>query len=104
MRKCERCGQRGDALIHTRFVRRAGDHDFAAGPPRKRGSVRFDPYFKIQRWSVQALAWIDIQQAYSSEEKARAAASGMAGMLRLMRVEEGGRAPAGYLDIIGGRS
>lgn len=57
---------------------------------RTRGSVRFDPYFKVQRH--ERGAWIDVQRAYPSEEEARAAMP--AGQrCRIMRISMKGREP-----------
>lgn len=60
---------------------------------RRPGSVRFDPYFKVQRWLPESLAWRDVQRAYASEEEAAAVAAEEPGRWRIMRVFPGGRRP-----------
>jgi 4'-phosphopantetheinyl transferase EntD len=40
---------------------------------RTRGSVRFEPYWKVQWFDEVSMAWRDIQQAHPSEAAARAA-------------------------------
>lgn len=62
---------------------------------RSRGSVRFDPYFKIQRWEARSFAWVDIQRAHASlEEAISAAGSGERDVdWRIMLVDESGRRP-----------
>jgi len=59
---------------------------------RRPGSVRFDPYWKVQVWEDRSLTWKDVQKAHPSPEQAWAAAP--AGQtVRLMHVYPGGRAP-----------
>lgn len=62
---------------------------------RTRGSVRFDPYYKIQRWEARSLAWLDIQKAHSTiEEAISAAGDGLRDVdWRIMLVNEEGRRP-----------
>lgn len=59
---------------------------------RRRGSVRFDPYFKAQRWDPRAMAWIDVQIPCATEPEARALFRPGA-RWRVMRIHEGGREP-----------
>ena len=63
--------------------------------PRRRGSVRFDPYLKWQRWDPVAVACRDLQVRYASRAAADAAldGTGAVGRYRLMRVTTTGRAP-----------
>lgn len=68
---------------------------------RKTGSVRFDPYFKVQFYNARQLAWQDVQRAFDTPEAAEAAV--LAGEIvpppqcndahRLMHITERGRAP-----------
>ncbi len=58
---------------------------------RKPGSCRFEPYFKVQ-FQNHIMAWQDVQKAFATEEKARAAfVPGK--VCRVMRVTEKGREP-----------
>lgn len=62
---------------------------------RRTGSVRFDPYFKIQVWrdtynGKPLRSWMDIQQTYATEEAAREAFP-LGERCRLMRVTMDGR-------------
>ena len=41
--------------------------------PRIRGSVRFDPYYKVQWWDERNLAWHDVQIRYDTVAGAMAA-------------------------------
>jgi hypothetical protein len=56
---------------------------------RVRGSCRFAPYFKIQRWNAAALAWKDVQRSHATAQEARNAAP--SGRFRLVTVTEDGR-------------
>lgn len=59
---------------------------------RRRGSVRFDPYYKVQWFDQRALAWHDVQFAHASPEEARA--SFIKGkQCRVMEVTQLGRRP-----------
>jgi hypothetical protein len=67
---------------------------------RQRGSVRFAPYYKLQWWDERALAWHDVQRAFSAPGAATAAigtpeapAPARAQRWRLMEISERGRAP-----------
>lgn len=64
---------------------------------RTAGSVRFDPYWKVQWWDDTSLAWRDIQEAIHDEDiaivSARAEARHRETKTRLMRITETGRAP-----------
>ena len=40
---------------------------------RQRGSVRFDPYYKVQVWDARALTWRDVQQRHDTPQAARLA-------------------------------
>lgn len=66
--------------------------------PRTHGSVRYDPYYKVQWWEERSLAWRDVQRAYTTEEEARAtipavmAAEGSP-RCRLMLITPAGRRP-----------
>lgn len=59
---------------------------------RQSDSVRFDPYFKIQRWVARNHAWADIQKRYDTAEEARAAFP-KGERCRVMRIDMEGRAP-----------
>jgi hypothetical protein len=37
---------------------------------RKRGSVIFSPYYKIQKWDAANLVWGDLQKRYDSKDEA----------------------------------
>jgi hypothetical protein len=39
---------------------------------RKAGSVRFDPYYKVQWWDERSLTWRDHQQAFPTPQVAEA--------------------------------
>lgn len=57
---------------------------------RERGSVRFDPYYKVQVWDPITMAWRDIQRRHDTFADAEAAF--VAGKrCRVMVVTEGGR-------------
>lgn len=59
---------------------------------RQRGSVRFDPYYKVQWFDAQAMAWRDIQQSHQTIESATAAF--LPGRVcRVMRITPHGRTP-----------
>lgn len=58
---------------------------------RVTGSVRFDPYFKVQWWDERSLAWLDIQRAHDTLDAATAAAMAHGGTTRIMRVTPDGR-------------
>jgi hypothetical protein len=65
---------------------------------RRAGSVRFDPYWKVQWWDKTSLTWRDIQRSHQTREDGIDAAvayhiaNGKPGV-RLMRITENGRAP-----------
>jgi hypothetical protein len=59
---------------------------------RQRGSVRFDPYYKVQVWDTINLAWRDIQRAYPSVPEALAARP-RGRTCRLMEITMQGRHP-----------
>lgn len=59
---------------------------------RTHGSVRFDPYWKVQFFRPQDFSWQDVQAQHPTEEAARAAY--LPGeVCRLMLVTERGRGP-----------
>lgn len=60
--------------------------------PRRKGSARFSPYYKVQFWRPLDMSWQDVQVRYTNETEARAAYI-PGKRCRLMRVEMGGRAP-----------
>ena len=67
---------------------------------RKRGSVRFDEYFKAQWWDARSLAWRDVQVNHPSI----AAATGsftlrLASRWRVMRVTMAGREPVPGAEV-----
>lgn len=66
-------------------------------PRRRRGSVRFAPYWKLQTWRADVLAWEDVQRQYDTEDEARAAYI-PGKRCRLMLVTERGRAPVAGSD------
>jgi len=43
---------------------------------RVRGSVRFDPYYKLQWWDERTLSWRPTKGRYPSPKAARAAMTG----------------------------
>ncbi len=61
-------------------------------PRRRRGSVRFAPYFKVQVYRPLDFSWEDIQRQFSDAESARAAYP-RGRRCRLMYVTMRGRAP-----------
>lgn len=68
---------------------------------RRSGSVRFDPYLKVQFYNPRSLAWQDVQRSFRSDEAAHAAIAagdvtpppGCNTDYRFMRITEAGRAP-----------
>lgn len=62
-------GRGGSTILALTGVR-----GYCWGMKRSRGSVRFDDYFKVQRWEPRSVAWIDIQRAHDTLEAAIAAA------------------------------
>ena len=62
---------------------------------RQAGSVRFDPYYKVQYWVPRSQAWRDVQRSFAAEADAEvwAATRYRAGEWRLMYVTEAGRRP-----------
>lgn len=61
---------------------------------RRAGSVRFDPYYKLQRWDGRSAAWRDVQKAHVTAEQAKDTAT-EPGRYRVMEVTEEGRGPTG---------
>jgi hypothetical protein len=59
---------------------------------RKRGSCRFEPYFKVQWFHPLAMAWRDVQRTYPTEDEAREAFLPSRDC-RVMRITENGRTP-----------
>lgn len=61
------------------------------------GSVRFDPYWKVQTWEARSLSWKDIQLAHHDLESAwRIAdveATRTGKTTRLMEITPSGRTP-----------
>ena len=41
--------------------------------PRTRSSVRFDPYYRVQRYDPRQLAWREVRGRHETPEEARAA-------------------------------
>lgn len=63
---------------------------------RQRGSVRFDPYCKVQWWDSTSLAWRDIQLAMPEADALEIAEElipAEAPKWRLMHISEEGRRP-----------
>lgn len=63
---------------------------------RRAGSVRFDPYYKVQWWEARSLAWRDYQRSYTTRDAAEDAAPEVvpAGAnWRIMLITEEGRYP-----------
>lgn len=59
---------------------------------RRRGSVKFAPYYKVQVWLARDMTWQDVQARYATPGEARDAYP--AGeRCRLMEVTMHGRAP-----------
>lgn len=64
---------------------------------RVRGSVTFDPYWKVQYWDARALTWRDVQHRHATPAAGRAAY--LPGQrCRLMEVTVRGRAPLAGSD------
>lgn len=61
---------------------------------RKQGSVRFEPYYKVQYFDDRPTmrVWVDVQRAHPTPEAARAAYL-KTKRCRVMRIDERGRAP-----------
>jgi hypothetical protein len=59
---------------------------------RTKGSARFAPYYKVQRWEARTLSWRDIQRSYPTVAAARAAFP-PGERCRVMEVSEQGRRP-----------
>lgn len=59
---------------------------------RRAGSVRFEPYFKVQWYDERSVAWRDVQVAHGSEEEARQAFE-PGRRCRVMRISPEGRTP-----------
>lgn len=57
---------------------------------RKPGSVRFDPYYKLEIWDARFLTWRPLQKQYGTEAQAQAAVPEGA-RARLTRISEHGR-------------
>lgn len=63
---------------------------------RTAGSVRFDPYWKVQWWDRTSLAWRDIQRSHQTRAAAQEAAAAYWAEngeppVRLMRITTEGR-------------
>lgn len=69
---------------------------------RTAGSVRFDPYYKIQTYDPRSLTWRDVQRSYPSAADAVAAFrrdhTDPSIRVRVMEVTEAGRAPVPGTD------
>lgn len=59
---------------------------------RRKGSVRFAPYFKVQVWQPVSLTWRDVQERHDTPEQA-VAAYPPGETCRVMAITERGRAP-----------
>ena len=64
---------------------------------RRRGSARFAPYYKVQFWRPDALAWQDVQAQYPTIEAAQAAFP-PGQRCRVMEVTMQGRRPLPETD------
>lgn len=66
--------------------------------PRRSGSVRFDPYYKIQWYDPVSVSWRDVQRRFATPEAAHryapALCPSVAPRYRLMVVDMAGRAPS----------
>jgi hypothetical protein len=60
---------------------------------RTRGSVRFDPYYKLQWFDDTVMAWRDIQRQYASPAEAAGDIGRGARVWRLMEITMHGRHP-----------
>lgn len=64
---------------------------------RQPGSVRFDPYYKLQWWEARSLAWRDVQRSFDElDPECMAEARKLAqefGKARIMRITPEGREP-----------
>jgi hypothetical protein len=67
---------------------------------RPRGSARFDPYFKLQRWDDRTIAWVDVQRSFHDEHLAAAYAT-RPGRWRIMRVTMDDRWPVANFTVAG---
>lgn len=66
--------------------------------PRQAGSVRFDPYWKVQWYDERSLTWRDVQKAHQTITDAWDAADDFTegadgATTRLMEITMGGRHP-----------
>ena len=66
---------------------------------RRRGSARFDPYYKAQFYRPRDFCWEDVQQRCDTEDEARALFT-PGRRWRLMRVDMRGRAPVPGSDTM----
>jgi hypothetical protein len=69
-------------------------------PKRRRGSVRFAPYYKAQFYRPLDFSWQDVQQQFPTADEARAAFP-PGKRCRLMLVTERGRTPVDGSDTGG---
>jgi hypothetical protein len=58
---------------------------------RTRGSVRFDPYYKVQWRDEVSLTWRDVQRAYPTEAEASEASALDGRRCRIMEISMQGR-------------
>jgi hypothetical protein len=58
---------------------------------RTKGSCRFEPYYKAQRFDEKQLAWRDVQKQFATHDEARAAFG--KGKWRVMEITMNGRRP-----------
>jgi hypothetical protein len=63
---------------------------WGVGGVRKRGSVRFSPYFKVEWFDPRSVVWRVIQKRFATKAEADASALGMAHRWRVMRVTMNG--------------
>jgi hypothetical protein len=68
---------------------------------RTRGSVRFDPYYKVQWRDEVSLTWRDVQRAYPTEAEASEASAldGRRGLLGIPLERLGGQEQASIADV-----
>lgn len=84
-------------LAEAYHVSEATISEIANRRTRQRGSVRFSPYFKAQRWAPREMAWQDIQRPCDTVEAALALFV-LPGRHRVMEITMDGRSPVPGTD------
>ena len=65
---------------------------------RQRGTVRFDPYFKVQTWEPRSYTWQDVQRQHPTVDEAKAAYP-RGRRCRVMRITMEGRSPLPETEV-----